>query len=140
MSTLRTALEGLVNRWAVGGNAVDAESCDLISACSAELLRILDEHPAGEHTAADEVRAERDRYREALARLADGDTPVLGEGLGGGAQEELHVRASLADQALGRSVCGCGECQVSLGLDDGIVIDVAPPPGVLVNGIPLEDL
>lgn len=45
MSTLREDLEGLVNRWAVGGNGINAEACDLISACSAELLRILDEHP-----------------------------------------------------------------------------------------------
>lgn len=43
-STLRGDLEGLVNRWAVGGNGINAESCDLISACSAELLRVLDEH------------------------------------------------------------------------------------------------
>lgn len=42
---LRVALEGLVNRWAVGGNGIDAASRDLISACSAELLRVLDEHP-----------------------------------------------------------------------------------------------
>lgn len=44
-SPLRLALEGLVNRWAVGGNGIDAASVDLISACSAELLRVLDEHP-----------------------------------------------------------------------------------------------
>lgn len=42
---LRKALEGLVNWWAVGGNGIDAASQDLISACSAELLRVLDEHP-----------------------------------------------------------------------------------------------
>jgi hypothetical protein len=44
VTALREALEGLVNRWAVGGNGIDAASCDLISACSAELLRVLDEH------------------------------------------------------------------------------------------------
>lgn len=58
-------------------------------------------------------------YREALERLADEDTPVLGEGLGGGAQEELHVRASFAAHTLGRDTCGCTECMVSLGLDFG---------------------
>lgn len=57
-------------------------------------------------------------YREALERLADEDTPVLGEGLGGGAQEELHVRASFAAHALGRDACGCTECRVSLGIDE----------------------
>lgn len=45
MTALREALEGLVNRWAVGGNGVDAESRDLISACSTELLRVLGGHP-----------------------------------------------------------------------------------------------
>lgn len=59
-----------------------------------------------------------DLYREALERLADEDTPVLGEGLGGGAQEELHVRASFAAHALGRDACGCTECRVSLGIDE----------------------
>jgi hypothetical protein len=43
--SLRGELEDLVNRWAVGGNGIDASSRDLISACSAELLRVLDEHP-----------------------------------------------------------------------------------------------
>jgi hypothetical protein len=42
---LRKALEGLVNWWAVGGNGIDAASQDLISACSAELLRVLDQYP-----------------------------------------------------------------------------------------------
>lgn len=56
-------------------------------------------------------------YREALERLADEDTPVLGEGFGGGAQEELHVRASFAAHTLGRDTCGCTECHVSLGLE-----------------------
>ena len=56
-------------------------------------------------------------YREALERLADEDTPVLGEGLGGGAQEELHVRASFAAHTLGRDTCGCIECLVSLELE-----------------------
>jgi hypothetical protein len=45
LSTLREDLEDLVNRWAVGGNGIDAASRDLISACSAELLRVLDKHP-----------------------------------------------------------------------------------------------
>lgn len=57
------------------------------------------------------------RLDTALKRLADEDTCVLGEGLGGGPQEELHVRANLARQALGMDVCGCTECQVSLGLE-----------------------
>lgn len=61
-----------------------------------------------------------DLYREALERLADEDTPVLGGGLGGGAQEELHVRASFAAHALGRDTCGCTECMVSLGLEPDI--------------------
>lgn len=56
-------------------------------------------------------------YRAALERLADEDTPVLATGLGGGAQEELHVRASFAAHTLGRDTCGCTECLVSLGLD-----------------------
>jgi hypothetical protein len=74
-------------------------------------------------TAAGQARADtgaagmRDLYREALERLADPDTPVLGEGLGGGAQEELHFRASLAAHTLGRDTCGCTACLVSLGLD-----------------------
>lgn len=54
--------------------------------------------------------------RAALERLGD-DDPVLDEGLGGGATEELHVRINLARQVLGREVCGCTECIVSLGLD-----------------------
>ncbi len=58
------------------------------------------------------------RYAEALERLADPDTPVLDEGLGGGDTEELHVRVNLARQVLGKEVCGCTECMVSLGLDD----------------------
>jgi hypothetical protein len=32
------------------------------------------------------------------------------------------------------------ECHAPARQQDGIVIDVAPPPGVRVNGIPLEDL
>jgi hypothetical protein len=43
--SLRAGLEALVNFWAVGGNGINAASQDLISACSAELLRVLDEHP-----------------------------------------------------------------------------------------------
>lgn len=57
------------------------------------------------------------RYRDALQRLADEDTPVLDSGLGGGAQEELHVRTQLARQALGLDVGCCTECIVSLGLE-----------------------
>lgn len=67
--------------------------------------------------AARDVTEERDRYRDALRRLADPDTPVLDEGLGGGPTEELHVRTSLAKQALGEKVECCTACMVSLGLD-----------------------
>ena len=63
------------------------------------------------------LQAENDHYAEALHRLADEDTWVLDEGLGGGAQEELHVRASLAKQALGQEVDCCTECMVSLGIE-----------------------
>lgn len=72
---------------------------------------------AGQARAYAEAAGMLDLYREALERLADVDTPVLGEGLSGGAQEELHVRASLAAHTLGRDTCGCTDCQVSLGLD-----------------------
>jgi hypothetical protein len=61
--------------------------------------------------------ADLDKFRDALQRLADEDTPVLDQGLGGGATEELHVRINLARQALGLDVCGCTECMVSLGID-----------------------
>lgn len=56
-------------------------------------------------------------YRAALERLADEDTPVLATGLGGGAQEELHVRASFAAHTLGRDTCGCNDCLASLDPD-----------------------
>jgi len=56
-------------------------------------------------------------YREALERLADEDTWILDEGLGGNHREELHVRASFAAHTLGRDTCGCSECNVSLGLE-----------------------
>lgn len=65
--------------------------------------------------APDEVR-ELAELRAVLTRLADDDIPVLDEGLGGGASEELHVRASLARQALGLALCGCTDCCVSLGI------------------------
>lgn len=67
-----------------------------------------------EIAAASADRPVRDLYRETLERLADEDTPVLAEGLGGGAAEELHVRASLAAHALGREICGCSECRLSV--------------------------
>lgn len=69
-------------------------------------------------TAADfDHAAEIMRLRGVLERLADEDTPVLDEGLGGGHDEENHVRAQLARQVLGLSLCGCSECRVSLGID-----------------------
>jgi hypothetical protein len=57
VTALREALEDLVNRWAVGGNGINAASRDLISACSAELLSVLDEHPAGEDAPGNEPAA-----------------------------------------------------------------------------------
>jgi hypothetical protein len=62
--------------------------------------------------------AENARLRKVLERLADEDTCVLDDGLGGGAAEELHVRASLARQALGQEILCCTECMVSLGIDE----------------------
>ena len=65
-----------------------------------------------------DVTEQRDRYDAALTRLANTDTWVLDQGLGGGFAEEHHVRASLAKQALGEKVECCTMCMVSLGLLD----------------------
>lgn len=76
-----------------------------------------EDFPANLADALAAVEQERDKYRDILERLADEDAWVLDEGLSGGHQEEHHVRANLAKQALGQDVCGCTECQVSLGLE-----------------------
>ncbi|MGH3415023.1 MAG: hypothetical protein ACRDVE_14495 [Actinocrinis sp.] len=44
MTTLRADLEVLAGFWATGGHATDTGEVVIISACSAELLRVLDEH------------------------------------------------------------------------------------------------
>lgn len=62
-----------------------------------------------------EAIADRNCFLSALKRLADGDTWVLGEGLGGGEREELHVRINLARKTLGFEACDCSDCTVSLG-------------------------
>lgn len=72
---------------------------------------------AANPTAEDDSAAEIMRLRGVLERLADPDVWVLDSGLGGGTTEELHVRASLAAQALGREVLCCTECCVSLGIE-----------------------
>jgi len=82
LSTLREDLEDLVNRWAVGGNGIDAASQDLISACSAELLRVLNEHP----DAAD------DEYRLTDAGKARADAEALRYAL----VEQMGHRATVA--------------------------------------------
>jgi hypothetical protein len=63
------------------------------------------------------LETECGKLGDVLRRLADPDVWVLDAGLGGGYEEDRHVRASLAAQALGLDVCGCTECMVSLGIE-----------------------
>jgi len=114
---LRKALENLVNWWAVGGNGIDAASQDLISACSAELLRVLDEHreqpqPALGLTPVEAVRlavaedwqplvdkahAEADKYRELLDEIGVMAANAPEEGDSFGLLEEIAMMIAAAD-------------------------------------------
>jgi hypothetical protein len=81
VTALREALEGLVNRWAVGGNGINAESCDLISACSAELLGVLDGHPdapGSEPQPAKVTVVERDDHPARLFAANSGEVLTYG--------------------------------------------------------------
>jgi hypothetical protein len=106
------ALEQGDDGWFDDWEQVDARDRERCEAGAVAVAAHVANPTAGDFDNAAEIM----RLRSALERIADPDADVLDARLGGGDQEELHVRTNLARQALGLDVCGCTECCMSLGI------------------------